>query len=151
MDKRKKAPHKEEKPKSTRTNIHISAAYHQEKPGYRRIRRKRKCPATQDPQDRLRIFQRQIMLNERAIQAGRESSRESKVILRKHQTSLAGNMTVTLKAEKSRETRERRPRSLSISSGDASKCFIFQVKSADFYRGTRIFEDLSFDTTKLHS
>jgi hypothetical protein len=38
-------------------------------------------PAAQDPQARLRILQRQIMLHERAIQAGCESSRENKVTL----------------------------------------------------------------------
>jgi hypothetical protein len=95
----------------------------------------KKCPATQDPQNRLRIFQHQIMLNKRTIQAGCESSRESKVRLRKHQTSLAGNMTVTLKAHKSRETQPRLQHSASISSGDASNCFVSHVKSADVYRG----------------
>jgi hypothetical protein len=69
MDNRKKRPHRKEKPKLTKTNIHISSEYHQEKAGYPRIRRKRKCTSTQDPQDRLSIFQHQIMLNERAIQA----------------------------------------------------------------------------------
>jgi hypothetical protein len=38
----------------------------------------------------------------------------------------------------------------SISSGDASKCSVFQIKSADFYRGIRSVDDLNFDTTKLH-
>jgi hypothetical protein len=38
----------------------------------------------------------------------------------------------------------------SISSGDASNCFVFQVKSADFYKGTRILDDLGFEMTKLH-
>jgi hypothetical protein len=151
MGKRENAPHKEEKPKSTKTNIHISSKYHQKKAGYPRISREKKWPATQDPQNRLRISQYQITLNERAIQTRHESSRESQVILRKHQTSWAGNITVTLKAYKSRETRPRRPRSPSISYGDASNCFVFQVKSADLYRGTRIVDDLTFDTTKLHS
>jgi hypothetical protein len=91
------------------------------------------------------------MLYERAIQGGRENSQESKVIRRNDQISLAGKMTVTLKANKSRETQPQRPRSPSISSGDASNCSAVQVNSADFYRGTRIFDDLSFDTTKLHS
>jgi hypothetical protein len=49
---------------------------------------------------------------------------------------LAGTMTVTLKSNKSRETRPRRQCSPSISSGDASNCFVCQVKSADFYKGT---------------
>jgi hypothetical protein len=89
MDKRKKAADREAKPKSSKTNIHTGSEYHQEKAGYPRIRRKRKCPATQDPQNRLRIFQHQIMLNEMAIQARRESLRESKVTLRKDQTSLS--------------------------------------------------------------
>jgi hypothetical protein len=75
------------------------------------------------------------MFNERAIQARCENSRESKVTLRKHRTSLVGNMTVTMTANKCRETRPRRPRSPSISSGDASNCFVCQVKSADFFRG----------------
>jgi hypothetical protein len=64
---------------------------------------------------------------------------------------LAGNLTVTLKTNKSRETRPRRPRSPSRSSGDASNCFVLQVKSAEFHKGTRILDDLSFDTTKLHT
>jgi hypothetical protein len=55
MDKRKKAPHRKEKPKSTKTNIQISSEYHEDKAGYPGIRRKRKCHATQDPQNRLRI------------------------------------------------------------------------------------------------
>jgi hypothetical protein len=151
MDERKKAPDREEKPKSTKTNIHISSEYHQEKARYPRIRRKRKCPATQDPPDRLGIFQHQIMLNKRVIQMRSESSRDSKVTSRKHQTSLACNMTVPLKANKSRETRRRRPRSPSISSGDARNCFVFQVKSTYVYRGPRVFDNLHFDTTKLHS
>jgi hypothetical protein len=151
MDKRKKAPHREEKRKLTKTNIHISSDYHQEKAGYPRIRRKRKCPATQDPQDRPRIFQHQITLNERVIQGRCETSRESKVTPRKHEGSFAGNMTVTLTANKSRETRPQRQCFPSISSGDASNCFVFQVKSAEFHRGTRIFDNLSFDATKLHS
>jgi hypothetical protein len=58
-----------------------------------------------------------------------------------------GNM----KANKSRETRPRRQYSPSISSGDASNGFISQVKSADFYGGTRFVDDLNFDATKLHS
>jgi hypothetical protein len=145
MDKRKKAPQREEKAKSTKTNIHVSCEYHHEKTGYARIRHERKCPTTQDPQDSLRIFQHQIMLNERAIQARRESLRESKVTLREHQTSLAGNRTVTLKANKSRETRPRRPCPPAISPDDASNCVVFQVKSANSYRGTRIFEHSNSD------
>jgi hypothetical protein len=39
----------------------------------------------------------------------------------------------------------------SISSRDTSNCFVFQVKSADFDKGTRILDDLSFGSTKLHS
>jgi hypothetical protein len=72
-----KRPQKEEKPKSTKTNIHISSEYQSEKAGYPRIGRKRKCPATQDSQQKVRISQHQIMLNARAIQAGSQSSRES--------------------------------------------------------------------------
>jgi hypothetical protein len=68
MDTRKRAPHGEERLKSTKTNIDSGSEYHQEKVGYRPIRRKRKCLATHDPQNRLRIFQHEIMLNERAIQ-----------------------------------------------------------------------------------
>jgi hypothetical protein len=56
-EKRKNAPHKEAKGKSSKTNIHINSEYHQEKAGYTPIRRKRKFPTTQDPQDRLRILQ----------------------------------------------------------------------------------------------
>jgi hypothetical protein len=151
MDKRKMAPHMDQKHKSTKTNIHISSEYHQEKAGYRRIRRKRKSPATQDPQDRPRIFQHQIMLNERMIQVRRESSREGKATPRKHKTSLAGDMTVKLKANKCREKRPWRPRSPSTSSCGASTCFVSQVKAAHFYRETRIVDYLSFDITKLHS
>jgi hypothetical protein len=151
IDKMKKSSHKEGKLKSMKTNIYISFEYHQEKARCPRITRKRKCHSTQDSQDRLTVFQHQIMLNERAIRARNESSRDNKVTLRKHQISLAGNMTVTLKANKSRETPPRRPYSPSGSSYDASPCFVFQVKSADFDRGIRIFADVSFDTTKLHS
>jgi hypothetical protein len=75
MDKRKKGPHKEKKPKSLKTNIHIISEYHREKAGYPPIRRKRKCHATQDLQDRLRIFQHQLILNEMAILAECEESR----------------------------------------------------------------------------
>jgi hypothetical protein len=150
MEKRENGPHREENPKSAKTNIYISSGYQQEKAEYPRIRQKRKCLAAQDPQDRLGTFQHETMLNERPIQLRRESSRESKVALRKHQTSLGGNMTLRLKANESRETRPPRPCSPSISSYHASNCFVFQVKSADFYRGTRIVDDLSFDTTKLH-
>jgi hypothetical protein len=121
--------------------INISSEYHQEKTGYARIRRKRKCRATQDPQDRPRIFQYQIILNERAIQTRRENSRESKVIPRKDQTSLAMKVMVTLKARKCREKRHRRPRSPARSWYHASNCFVFQGKSADFYTGL----DLSAD------
>jgi hypothetical protein len=64
---------------------------------------------------------------------------------------LAGKITVRLKANKSREIRLRFPRSPSISSWHTSNCFALQVKSADFYRGTRIFDDLSYDASKLHS
>jgi hypothetical protein len=104
------------------------------KPDIRGSGGKENAPQRKDPHDRLRIFQYQIMLNERAIQVRRGSSQESQVTLRKHQTSLAGNMTVTSKANKSREKRPRRPCSLSISFGDASNCFVVQVKSADSYR-----------------
>jgi hypothetical protein len=130
-----------------KTNIYISSEYPQEKARCPRIMPKRKCPSTQDPQDRLRIFQHQILLDKRAIRVRCESSRDSKVTLRKYQTSLAATTTVTLTANKSRATRLGRPYSPSISSGDASNCFVFQVKSADFHKGTRIFDDVSFDTT----
>jgi hypothetical protein len=151
MDKRQKASQKEGKHKSTKINIHIISEYHKEKAEYPRIKRKRKYSGTQDPHHRPRIFRYQIMLNERAIEARSESSRESKVTPRKYHISLTGILIVTLKANKSREIRPRRQRSPSISSGDALNCFVFQVKSADFYRVTRIFDDLSFDKTKLHS
>jgi hypothetical protein len=78
MDKRKTAPPKEAKPKSTKTKIHFGCEYYQGKAAYPRIREKRKSPTTQDPHDNLRICQHQIMLNERAIQARWENSRESK-------------------------------------------------------------------------
>jgi hypothetical protein len=150
MEKRKKAPYIEEKAKSTKTNIHISSEYHQEKAGYPRMRRKRKCRAMQDPQDRLRISQHQIMLNERAIQARRESSRESKVTLRKYQTSFARKMTFTLKATKSRETRPGRPRSPQDHLATPRIALFFR-SSLHILQGTRIFDDLSFDMTNLHS
>jgi hypothetical protein len=134
----------------SKTNIDIRSEDQQEKAGYSRIRRK-KGPATPDPQDRLRIFQHQIMLSERAVQARRERSRKSKVTPRKHQISLAGKITGALKTNRPREIRPRRPGSPSTSSGDASNCFVCRVKSADFYSGTRNFDDLRFDTTKLHS
>jgi hypothetical protein len=134
-----------------KTNIHSNSEYHQEKAGYQGITRKRKWPAAQDPQDRLRIFQHKIMLDERAIRARCESSRDSKVTPRKYQISLAGNMTVTLTANKSRETPPGRLYSPSMSLSDASNYFIFETKYADFYRGSRTVDDLGFDTTKLHS
>jgi hypothetical protein len=68
MDKRKKAPPREEKPKSTTTNTHISSEYHEEKAGYRRIRQKRKCPAMQDPQDGPGILEYEKISNEKMIQ-----------------------------------------------------------------------------------
>jgi hypothetical protein len=135
MDKRKKGRHREAKTKSSKINIHISSEYHREKPGDPHIRRKRKCPATQNPQDQLRISQHQILLDERAIQAKCESSRESKVRLRKQHTPMAGKMTVTLKAKKSRETRPRRPCSPPISSCHTETCFAFRVRSVNSHRG----------------
>jgi hypothetical protein len=98
--------HHTEKPKPNRlTNIDISSEYHQEKAGYPRTRRKRKYRATQDAQDKLKIFQDQVIVNERAIQARGEESRESEGTRRKHQMSLTGKMQVISKAEKCRETR----------------------------------------------
>jgi hypothetical protein len=51
MDKRKNAPYREAKAKSSKTNIHISSECHQGKAGYPPIRRDRKCRATQNPHD----------------------------------------------------------------------------------------------------
>jgi hypothetical protein len=50
MHKKKDAPQREAKPRSNKTDIHISSECHQQKAGYARIRRKTKCPAMQDPQ-----------------------------------------------------------------------------------------------------
>jgi hypothetical protein len=69
MNKRKKARHKTAKTKWSKTNIHIGSEYYREKAGYPRIRRKRKSRATQNSQDRSRIFQDEKISNERAIQA----------------------------------------------------------------------------------
>jgi hypothetical protein len=64
MDKRKNALQKEAKLKSSKTNTDIFSEYHQDKGGYPRIRRKEKCAATQLAQDRPRIFQHQVILND---------------------------------------------------------------------------------------
>jgi hypothetical protein len=48
-------------------NSRISSEYHQEKAEFSR-RAETKCRTTQDPQDRMRIFQYQVGLNESAIQ-----------------------------------------------------------------------------------
>jgi hypothetical protein len=57
VDQSKKAWHREAETKSNKINIHINSEQHQEKAGYTPVRRNRKCPATQDPQDKLRILQ----------------------------------------------------------------------------------------------
>jgi hypothetical protein len=125
MDEKRNTPHREAKPKYSKTEIHITSEHHREKARYPRIRPTRKCHATQDPQNRLRIFQHQIMLNERTIQASREESQESKGTQRKHQTSLSGIRTLTLKARKCREAQLQRQRSPSTSSHHRSNCFAF--------------------------
>jgi hypothetical protein len=61
MDKGKNAPHSEAKSTSSKTNIHVSSEYYQEKAGHAAIRRQSKCRATQNPQHRLRIFQHEKM------------------------------------------------------------------------------------------
>jgi hypothetical protein len=60
-------------------------------------------------------------------------------------------MTVTSKAKECREKRTRRPRSPSISSCNASNCFVVHARAAISCRGTRTFEDLNCDASKLHS
>jgi hypothetical protein len=75
-----------EKPKLNRTKqiSTLCSEYHRGKARYTPIRQRRKDRATQDPQDRLRILQHQIILNERAIQAKRDKSRESMGTRQKH-------------------------------------------------------------------
>jgi hypothetical protein len=127
IDKRKNAPHNESKPQSSKTNIHINSEYHQEEAGYPRIRRKRTRPATQNTQDRLRILQDQMILNERAIQARCTESGESNGTWRKREISVAGKITVILKAKKRRARRPRRLQTPSISSCHASNCLPFRL------------------------
>jgi hypothetical protein len=69
---KKKTQDREAKTKSGTTNIHISLEGRREKAGYVRIRRKRKCRATRNLQDKSKIFQHEKILNERLIQATRE-------------------------------------------------------------------------------
>jgi hypothetical protein len=55
IDQRKEVRLNEAKTMPGETNIQIILKYHREKAEYSRIKRKRECHATQDPQNRLRI------------------------------------------------------------------------------------------------
>jgi hypothetical protein len=71
IDKRKNATYREEKAESNKQISILTRSIIERKPDMQ-DQAKRKDYPTQDPQDRLMIFQHQMFLNERVIQAGCE-------------------------------------------------------------------------------
>jgi hypothetical protein len=151
IDIRKRAEHKKTITEPGKSKYCTNLEYHQEKAGQPRIRRKRKCPATQDLQHGLGILEHEKTPNQRMIQMTCKELRESQATRRKHETQAASKMTVTSKARKCRKNRPRRPRSPSISSYHTSNCFAPQETSANSSNGTRILDGSNYDTIRLNT